>query len=805
MDETRGNSRRSILKEKYNDRFLLRLVCSYSFLLVIILILGLIMYYYSINNVKKDLLKENQVNLEKAVLDVDSSFKIMSSINSQISNNIEIVKLMQNSVTDHNYYFQAWDAKKSLQNLLSIQNLTFFEDVFLYFYETDYVLSANEFEKSILYYQYNKRYKKEYYQEYLAMLTDTTSYGRPLHLKKYTDVRDDFLLYTYPMSIYRNYTKAPVTICYRINRNYFQKLFAGVNVYDTGFLSITDNSGREVYRLSTDSSAGMELADTGKLLKENKNIGYVTLNHEKMVITKVSSNNNLWNYYLIQPSTMVFHNLAFIQRIYWVAIIMVLAIGLFLLILLSWKNLKPIKQLESRLMDSFIGEEGNLKIKERDVIYSIDHYVNLLIDKKITLQETLEHQRPIIFSAYLARLMKGLSDTPNEVEQIAKVLNLNNENNNYLVLYLSVYLNELEFYIDDFAQNKNSFQEIIKEVLEKNFDDRILLYEADFQSFAVLIQMESLEEENDVSEDNNNSAYYDRAKIQFHNSYRELKDMFSLVIYGGISESFTNLYQTWQASQHAMEALRYAGPEHILQLYHEINKDMDQYSYTIEMEGQLLQFVTNGKENQMVALLKNIYQENFVERSLSITMSKWLLSDIRNTLLKIRFMLPINFEIDKIRELDDKFNQKKSFDLIEDIAKELCGIFTLRQRQQGTIEKIQDYIQENYHDSMLSLSKISQEFNISESYFSLQFKKVTNQNFSDYLEKIRIQQAVYLLQATDLNINDITEKTGYTNCVSFRRAFKRVLGTNPAALRTKSSDVESTYGFETFEQPQSIT
>ena len=295
MDEQRGNSRRSIFKEKYNDRFLLRLVCSYSFLLVIILILGLIMYYYSINNVKKDLLKENRVNLEKAVNDVDNSFKIMSSINSQISNNAEIVKLMHNSTTDHNYYLQAWDAKKSLQNLLSIQNMTFFEDVFLYFYETDYVLSANEFEKSILYYQYNKRYKKEYYKEYLALLTDTAAYGKPQSLKKYTDVRDDFLLYTYPMSIYRNYTKAPVTICYRINKNYFKDLFAGINTYDTGFLSITDSSGREIFRLSTSSSSEMAILDTTNLLKENKNTGYTTLNHEKMLITRVASNNNLWS------------------------------------------------------------------------------------------------------------------------------------------------------------------------------------------------------------------------------------------------------------------------------------------------------------------------------------------------------------------------------------------------------------------------------------------------------------------------------------------------------------------------------
>lgn len=806
--EKLGISHRRNLREKYSDRFLLRLVSSYSFLLIIILILGVIMYYYGINNVKKDLMKENQVNLERAITDVDNSFKIMSSFNSQIANSTEIVKLMQNNTVDHLYFLQAWEAKKRLQNLLSIQNMTFFQDVFLYFYETDYILSANEFENSRLYYQFNKRYNVEYYSDYIELLTNPQNFGKPQNISKFSNTRDDFLLYTFPMSIYRNYSRAPVTICYRINKSYFEKIFTSLNIYETGFIYIKDADGKEILRLTAPSSISFTSKELDTKTQKNKNPTYITLNHEKMVITQATSNNNQWTYYLVQPSSMVFNDLVFMQGIYWFVIVLVLLLGLLLLVLLTRKNLKPIKQIECLLKNSLEGEES-IKIQGYDVMHSIDHYVNLLIDKKVILQETLEHQRPIIYSAYLTRLMKGLADSGQEIEQIAQVLDLKAKENQYIILYLGVYLNELEFYIDDYVQNKNSYQEVIKEVLLHNFGDKALIYEADFQSYAVLITLEENSYIHNVPDlqnniqssiqgtaqstiqgtiqDNIQGTIHTTIKSQFLKAYEELKSTFSLIIYGGISNVYTELTFTWQACQHAAEALRYAGPEHILQLYSEIKRDNNQYFYPIEMEEQLFSFISNGKLNQAQILIKSIFHENFVERSLSITMSKWLLSDLRNTLLKIRFMLPEDVGKEKIEDLDAKFSLKKSFELIETIAMDLCTIYEGRLKNYGIIEKIQQYIEENYMDSSLSLSKISQLFDISESYFSFLFKKVTNQNFSDYLEKLRIRKALNLLQSTEENVNEIAGKVGYTNPVSFRRAFKRICGTNPAAMRADTS------------------
>jgi len=86
-------------------------------------------------------------------------------------------------------------------------------------------------------------------------------------------------------------------------------------------------------------------------------------------------------------------------------------------------------------------------------------------------------------------------------------------------------------------------------------------------------------------------------------------------------------------------------------------------------------------------------------------------------------------------------------------------------------------------DSSLSLASISEKYNISESYFSTLFKSEIKINFSEYLENLRIEQALKLLKTTDIFISDIYQEVGYNNAYSFRRAFKKLVGITPKAVR----------------------
>ena len=102
-----------------------------------------------------------------------------------------------------------------------------------------------------------------------------------------------------------------------------------------------------------------------------------------------------------------------------------------------------------------------------------------------------------------------------------------------------------------------------------------------------------------------------------------------------------------------------------------------------------------------------------------------------------------------------------TFRLCEDISIKLCDFFASKSEKNNLIDSIVTYIRENYKNPALCLSKISDEFHISESYFSHMFKENMNVNFSVYLEDLRLTEAAHLIEKGESGINEIAlvEKT----------------------------------------------
>ncbi len=763
------------IRERYSDKFLLRLVSSYSLILIIILVLGVFNYNMGISSVRDNLIKENNNILKNAVTEVDKSFQIMLSLNYQIANNTDITKFVESKTheIDSSFFLNVMKARTYLINLYSVQNLTFIENLFVYAHNTDYVLSASELENSSLYYHYNRRYNKLNYEDFMDSITNLNYAGKPQKLDRYSATRDDFLLYTFPISMYKTGKVNNANICYTINKDYMENIFSDLNLYDLGFIYVTDNEGKELLEIDTPKS--LIPADINEITdKYNRDhMKSISIQGEKFVISTYTSSNNQWTYYLVQPQSMVFNQLNYYQNIYLTVIIFAFLLGVILLFVLSHNNIVPFKRIEGRLENSLTEEVGLFNYKSNDVRNTIDHYINVLLDKKATMQQMLEWQRPIIYSASLSRLLNGQINSVEETKQIADILHIDTNSSCFTVLYVNVYLNELDFFIDDTIHNKGSYQEIIKEVFYTYFGERIYIYEVVSQSFIILLNwnQEEVDKINQIGP-------------LFWQVHEDLKSKYSLTIYGGVSDVYTDLMLTWQAYQHAAEALNNTGLGTSLQFYDTMERNINSYYYPIELEQQLVNFISNGKQPQVDVILNNIYHENFIKRVLPITIIKYLLSDLRNTLLKVRFMLSSDHELkEKLDELDDKMGQKKTFELIQEIAGDLCQLFESKSTQNLLIDRIKEYIKNNYMDSSLSLSKISEQFKISESYFSYLFKEVTKENFSDYLEKIRMDKATELLSTTSMNIADIAKEVGYNNTASFRRAFKRLGNITPAEVR----------------------
>lgn len=96
-------------------------------------------------------------------------------------------------------------------------------------------------------------------------------------------------------------------------------------------------------------------------------------------------------------------------------------------------------------------------------------------------------------------------------------------------------------------------------------------------------------------------------------------------------------------------------------------------------------------------------------------------------------------------------------------------------------EKIQDLIDTNLN---LNLSEISKSLEKNPAYLSRQFSKYFEDlSFGDYIRKLRVEKAIWLLNTKEYSLSEIAYLTGFSDQSHFTRIFKKHTGKSPSAYR----------------------
>lgn len=378
-------------------------------------------------------------------------------------------------------------------------------------------------------------------------------------------------------------------------------------------------------------------------------------------------------------------------------------------------------------------------------------------------------------SSYVRQLLLGTVSTNLEADYIKEFLEFPKEELNYNVLYIVIYNNENH---EDFGQlppldDEKAFSIVVDAMGKYLGENPLLWYSTAERTCAVLVSCKASEEDSFIMK-------MQSLILKLHDY---LLEQHSIWLFAGIGCNTNSLMNVWESFQQAQEAVNYATKNYIFLPYEIIAKDSNAFYYPAELSTKLVHFITSGNLPQVLELFNLLHHENIEERSLPVHLLKYLMSDIRNTLLKARFALPSTTDKAELEALDARFDEHLSFKLCEDIAISLTNMFQISEEDTSLVSTIEKYIKENYRDPSLCLNKISDEFHISETYFSHMFKEKTGTNFSTYLENVRMQEAMRLLRESDKNLSELYLLVGYNNVTTFRRAFKKTFGVTPSTIR----------------------
>ncbi len=98
------------------------------------------------------------------------------------------------------------------------------------------------------------------------------------------------------------------------------------------------------------------------------------------------------------------------------------------------------------------------------------------------------------------------------------------------------------------------------------------------------------------------------------------------------------------------------------------------------------------------------------------------------------------------------------------------------------LDDVFNYVFNHYHKE-ISLETLAQKFHYSKSGFFQLFKRHTSYNFSEFLYRVRVQEACKLLKNSKEGIESIAFNCGFNNVSYFNRKFRQTMNCSPREYR----------------------
>lgn len=401
------------------------------------------------------------------------------------------------------------------------------------------------------------------------------------------------------------------------------------------------------------------------------------------------------------------------------------------------------------------------------------------------LELQLKESLPLLRNKFLNDLIKGNLDPIDNIDEKLKYLELDIGNRkSYCVLSLN---------IDDIENHDKKYMEKDKQIMKFeviNLICRILdNYKGcivfDYSVERIVILLCSDQDSNFMD-----SLKY-RIAEEIRNKINSTLNIGLTIGIGRVQNELRDIYISFNESSFAIQYKLYEGSNSIIDVSDFYPFDDISNSLSRKNEGKLIEKLRLGDRQQVYEILNSIFNEILANKRLSMDYVQRVCLEL--LISGSRYISEIGGDFKDIFPVNIiSYSEISKYDTISDIRGWMTGIFNLimdyvaeRRKQGGNniIHEIRKYILDNYCED-ITLKIVAKAFYINPEYLSRLFKRVTGQNFIDYLTEVRIAKAMELIRSNkDLKIYEIAEKVGYKDVKYFSRVFKAYSNKNPYSYK----------------------
>lgn len=267
----------------------------------------------------------------------------------------------------------------------------------------------------------------------------------------------------------------------------------------------------------------------------------------------------------------------------------------------------------------------------------------------------------------------------------------------------------------------------------------------------------------------------------------------------GIGRTVSHFGDIAQSYQDALEALSYRliyGGDRIYD-----SRDFTQPKTTFYYPSEDIHDLNSRLKLEDPAIVEQASVEFFrklrQQSNLSAENARIVLNDLINEACRTALEILADDTVDpaELYSIQGKVAQAETLQEIEPLVTlflvDICN--RIRKQQAGhnhsLIFKARRIIEKSYANEDLGLNEVAEQVAVSSCYLSILFKRETDETFTEYLTRVRMEKAKELLRTTDLKAYQIAAQVGYNDPHYFSLCFKKYTGMNPTQYKAGSGEV----------------
>ncbi|MFP4977451.1 helix-turn-helix domain-containing protein [Paenibacillus sp. CN-4] len=486
-----------------------------------------------------------------------------------------------------------------------------------------------------------------------------------------------------------------------------------------------------------------------------------------------------WLYVSASPITSITSPVVSLSRV----ILLVSASALLLAAALSWFASRQMYSPVRRLFQTVLPDHGQGPGDE-DEFTLIERQWQALHGQSHALSLTLSEQLPQVKQSFLNQLFQGYLYGYSEQELRERMLRYQWETEDCRFIVLHIQLTGISSLGGKFRNGDESLvsfaaANIIGELAAEHFGQAETINFHNLTAGMLIIQPEGESEP---------VLAFAEALISHISRMLNLR---VTIAYSPAVSAIRDVPRAYEAAQQAVSYRQFGGGSQIIDM-ERMNRDSGAApdpKYSFMLERGLLQALRSGDAEEADRLLQEFLEALRAGEAKMIDVQQGmlqLLGSIQhaamdagihpNQLFKDENLYARLSQIQEPTLILSWFREK----VISPFLKELSERTDAGIRQ--TIERAIEYIREHYTDGCMSLDSCAEYTGTSPFLLSRSFKRMTGQNFIDYVTGLRLDKAKELLRDTDLRINDVADRVGYQQSY-FNRLFKKQQGITPTRYR----------------------